>query len=69
MALPTFSFAADATSGAPGGEYVAAGVAQQLEQTLSKLVWHVLYGKSHEASGVAVDAEQILAEIKRAKLA
>lgn len=69
MALQTFSFAADSGSGAPAGEYVSAEVATQIEQTLSKLVWTVLYGKSHDASGVAVSAEQFLAQLKAGKLA
>ena len=63
MTLPTYTLAADAASGAPSGDYVPASVAQRLEQTLSKLVWQVLYGKTHDASCVAVAAEQILAEI------
>jgi hypothetical protein len=69
MALQTFSFAADSTSGAPAGEYVAADVATQLEQQLAKLVWTVLYGKSHDASGVAVSAEQALAQLRAVKKA
>lgn len=64
MALQTFSFAADPASGAPAGEYVPADVAAQIEQTLSRLIWVVLYGKSHEASSAAVNAEQALAQIK-----
>ena len=69
MALQTFSFAADAAGGAPAGEYVPADVAQRLEQTLSKLVWTVLYGKAHDASGLAVGAEQLLGTLKLAKAA
>jgi hypothetical protein len=67
MALQTYSFAADSTSGAPGGDYVSATVAQELEQTLSKLTWHVLYGKSHDASGLAVSAEQLLQKLRAGK--
>jgi hypothetical protein len=66
MALQTFNFVADSSSGAPAGEYVAAEVALQMEQTLSKLVWTVLYGKSHDASSAAVTAEQFLARLKAA---
>jgi hypothetical protein len=69
MALQTYSFAADASSGAPAGEYVPADVAGKIEQTLSKLVWTVLYGKSHDASSAAVTAEQMLAQIKAGKAA
>ncbi len=64
MALQTFNFAADSASGAPSGDYVPASVAQELEQTLSKLTWHVLYGKSHDASGLAVTAEQLLQQLR-----
>lgn len=64
MAVQSFKFAADAASGAPAGDYVPAAVAQQLEQTLSKLVWAVLYGKAHDASGLAVSAEQLLGTLK-----
>lgn len=67
MALPTYSFAADAASGAPAGDYVSADVAQQLEQALVKLAWTVLYGKAYDASGLAVNAEQLLATLKAAK--
>ena len=69
MALQTFSFAADTGNGAPAGEYVPADVAAQIETTLSKLVWTVLYGKSHDASAVAVGAEQFLVQLKSGKLA
>jgi hypothetical protein len=69
MALQTYSFAADAASGAPGGEYVSAEVAGLIEQTLSKLIWTVLYGKSHDASSAAVTAEAVLAQIKAGKAA
>lgn len=64
MTLPSFNFAADAATGAPSGAYVPAEVAAQLEQTLSKLVWAVLYGKAYDASGLAVRAEQFLATLK-----
>ncbi len=67
MALTTFPFAADATTGAAGGDYVPAEVARRLEHSLSKLVWAVLYGKSYDASGLAVAAEQMLSELKQAK--
>lgn len=64
MALQTFSFASGSNSGAPEGDYVPATVAQELEQTLSKLTWTVLYGKSHDASGLAVAAEQLLHKLR-----
>ncbi len=67
MGLQTFSFAADASSGSPSGDYVPASVAQELEQTLSKLTWHVLYGKAFDASGLAVSAEQLLLKLQAAK--
>jgi hypothetical protein len=67
MALQTFSFAANANTGAPSGEYVPADVAGLMAQTLSKLVWTVLYGKSHEASSAAVAAEQVLSSIRAGK--
>jgi len=60
MALTTYTFPADAQSGAPAGAYVPADLASTLEQTLSKLCWTVLYGKSHDASSLAVGAEQLL---------
>jgi hypothetical protein len=66
MALQTFSFATDASNGAPGGEYVPATVAQELEQTLSKLTWTILYGKAHDASSLAVSAEQLLSKLRAA---
>jgi hypothetical protein len=68
MALQTYSFGADSATGAPGGDYVSAEVAQQLEQTLSKLVWTVLYGKMFDASGVAVSAEQMLGKLKATQI-
>ncbi len=64
MSMPTFNFAADATTGAPAGTYVSADVAQTLEQTLSKLVWQVLYGKAIDASSAAISAEQLLGRLK-----
>lgn len=69
MALQTFTFPADASTGAPAGDYVPAELASKMEQTLSRLVWTVLYGKSHDASSVAVSAEQLLAQLKAGKLA
>jgi len=62
MALPTYSVAAEA-AGTPAGDYVPAAVAQQLEQTLSKLTWQVLYGKASDASSAAVSAERLLASL------
>lgn len=62
--MQTFSLPAEA--GVPVGDYVPAGVAQQLEQTLSKLVWTVLYGKSHDAATLAVGAERMLGDLKKA---
>ncbi len=62
--MQTFSIPAEA--GVPVGDYVPVDVAQQLEQTLSKLVWTVLYGKAHDASTLAVGAEQMLGELKKA---
>ena len=67
MALQTFSFGSDSASGAPGGDYVPASIAQELEQTLSRLTWQVLYGKPHEASGLAVSAEQLLQKLRAGK--
>jgi hypothetical protein len=64
MTMPTFEIAGDAA--VPAGEYVPAAVAAQLEQTLSKLVWTVLYGKALDASTLAVGAEQMLGEMKKA---
>lgn len=51
------------TAEAPAGSYVAAEVAEQLERSLSQLVWHVLYGKAIDASGLAVAAEQLLGNL------
>lgn len=64
MSMPMFSFSADAASGAPAGQYVCAETVQQLEQTLDKLVWHVLYGKAIDASTAAVTAEQVLGRLR-----
>jgi hypothetical protein len=66
MSMPTFAFAGDAAQGVPAGDYVSAAVAQQLEQTLARLVWTVLYGKSHDASTLAVGAEQMLGNLRHA---
>lgn len=63
MSLPSINIAAE-TAGAPGGRYVAAEVAEQLEQSLSQLTWHVLYGKAIDASGLAVAAEHLLGSFK-----
>lgn len=62
MPVPTFSLSA-AAEGLPAGDYVDAALAGQLEQTLSKLVWQVLYGKAIDATTLAVSAEQMLAEL------
>lgn len=64
MALKTYTFPADAASGAPAGAYVPAEVAEQLERSFAKLVWTVLYGKSFDASGLAVAGEQLLGTLK-----
>jgi hypothetical protein len=48
---------------------VSAEVATRLEQSLSKLVWTVLYGKSFDASGLAVGAEKLLSDLRKGKLA
>lgn len=66
MAMPILPFAGDAAQGLPAGDYVPAALAQQFEQTLSKLAWTVLYGKSHDAATLAVAAEQMLAPLKKA---
>ncbi len=60
MALPTYTLESESAAGAPAGTYVPADVAEQLEQTLAKLVWQVLYGKFHDASSTAMKAEQML---------
>lgn len=65
MALTTYTFAADAASGAPAGAYVPAELASSLEETLSKLCWTVLYGKSFDASSLAVGAEQLLERLRK----
>lgn len=63
MSLPSINIAAE-TAGAPAGRYVSAEVAEQLEQSLSQLTWHVLYGKAIDASGLAVAAEHLLGSFK-----
>lgn len=68
MSLSSINIAAE-TAGVPAGRYVAAEVAEQLEQSLSKLVWHVLYGKAIDATGLAVAAEQLLGTLKPQKAA
>ncbi|WP_290867466.1 hypothetical protein [Aquabacterium sp.] len=69
MAIQTFDIAADNAAGVPAGSYVSAEVATRLEQSLSKLVWTVLYGKSFDASGLAVGAEKLLSDLRKGKLA
>jgi hypothetical protein len=69
MALQTFEIAADVAKDVPAGAYVSAEVAGQLEQTLSKLVWTVLYGKSFDASGLAIGAERLLSTLRAGKAA
>lgn len=64
MTMQTFNFAADSASGAPGGEYVPAAVATELEQALSKLTWTVLYGKAFDASSLAITSEQLLRKLR-----
>lgn len=66
MALPTYTLESNAAAGAPAGAYVPADVANELEQTLAKLVWQVLYGKFHEASSIAMKAEQMLGSMAKA---
>jgi hypothetical protein len=51
---------------APAGEYVPLALVQDLEQTLSKLVWTVLYGKSFDAQQLAVSAEAMLGKLRQA---
>lgn len=51
---------------APSGEYVPLAVAQELEHSLSKLVWTVLYGRSFDAQQLAVSAEAMLGKLKQA---
>lgn len=58
MALQTVQFPATP------GEFVPAEVATQLEQTLHKLVWNVLYGKAIDAAGIATGAEQLLGRLR-----
>lgn len=64
MSLPSITLPAG-TAEAPAGRYVAAELAEQLESTLSKLVWQVLYGKAIDASTHAMAAEQLLGTIGR----
>lgn len=66
MALPTITLAADVTDGAPAGAYVPADVATEIEQTLAKLVWQVLYGKFNDAASIAMKAEQMLGSLAKA---
>jgi hypothetical protein len=65
--MQTYTFAADAASGAPSGEYVPASLASELEQALSKLTWTVLYGKAFDASSLAITAEQLLRKVRDGK--
>lgn len=65
MALPTITLPADAANAVPGA-YVDAQLAEQVRETLARLTWHVLYGKSHEASSLAVGAEQLLNTLPKA---
>ncbi|MFZ5454900.1 MAG: hypothetical protein ACOY9I_04540 [Pseudomonadota bacterium] len=51
-------------SGAPAGSYVSADDATKLEETLSALIWGVLYGKPIDGSRLAVQAEQVLAGLR-----
>lgn len=72
--LKTFTFTADtaggtyrcATPDAPSGDYVPAAVAIELEQTLSKLVWTTIYGKSFDATQLAMAADDVLGRLKAA---
>jgi hypothetical protein len=64
MSLPVVTLTTEA--GVPSGAYVPADTARQLESTLSRLVWHVLYGKSLDASGLAAQAEEYLSTLKAA---
>lgn len=65
MDLPIVTLATE-VSGVPAGRYVSAEIAEQLQQTLAKLTWHVLYGKSFDASGLAVSAEHLLSTLPKA---
>lgn len=64
MTLRTYSLTPDAASGAPAGDYVRADDAARLELTLSTLIWGVLYGKPIDGSRLAVQAEQVLADLR-----
>lgn len=64
MTLRTYSITPDAASGAPSGDYVSAEDAAKLEMTLSSLIWGVLYGKPIDGSRLAVQAEQVLADLR-----
>lgn len=64
MALRTYSITPDAASGAPAGSYVSADDAAKLEETLSALIWGVLYGKPIDGLRLAVQAEQVLAGLR-----
>lgn len=64
MTLRTYSITPDAASGAPAGSYVSADDAAKLEDALSSLIWGVLYGKPIDGSRLAVQAEQVLADLR-----
>lgn len=64
MTLRTYSITPDAASGASAGSYVSADDATKLEETLSALIWGVLYGKPIDGSRLAVQAEQVLAGLR-----
>lgn len=57
------------SSQAAGSSAAPSDVATQLEQSLSQLVWHVLYGKFHDAASLAVGAEQMLGRLRAGKAA
>lgn len=67
MALQTYDFPAGAASGAPGGAYVPATVADELAKTLSTLAWTVLYGRAFDAANAASTAEQLLSRLNAPK--
>jgi hypothetical protein len=64
MTLRTYSIDQDTASGAPAGAYVSAEDAAKLEETLSTLIWSVLYGKPFDGSRAAVQAEQVLTGLR-----
>ncbi|WP_374341640.1 hypothetical protein [Methyloversatilis sp.] len=64
MTLRTYRITPDAASGAPAGNYVSADDAAKLEETLNSLIWGVLYGKPIDGSRRAVQAEQVLADLR-----